>query len=66
MSVIPVIVDAWNGSQKIGKWAEGVGNRRENQDHPDYSILEIEKSTEKSQGDLRRLAVTQTPVKTIS
>ena len=31
-------------------------------DHPNYSIVEISQNTEKSPGDLRRLAVTQTPV----
>ena len=31
-------------------------------DHPDYSITEIGQNTEKSPGDLRRLAVTQGPV----
>ena len=32
-------------------------------DHPDYSIVDNSQNTEKSPGDLRRLAVTQTPVK---
>ena len=32
-------------------------------DHPNYSIIENGQNTEKSPGDLRRLAVTQTPVK---
>ena len=31
-------------------------------DHPKYSITKICQNTEKSLGDLRRLAVTQTPV----
>ena len=30
--------------------------------HPNYYIIEIGRNTEKSPGDLRRLAVTQTPV----
>ena len=33
------------------------------QDHPNYNIVTISQNTEKSSGDLRRLAVTQTPVK---
>ena len=33
-------------------------------DHPNVSIIENGQNTEKSPGDLRRLAVTQTPVKT--
>ena len=32
-------------------------------DYPNYSIVKVEQNTEKSPGDLRRLAVTQTPVK---
>ena len=50
----------WNGPQKIGR----VGNLRKNQDQSDYSTVEIGWNTEKSPGDLRRLAVIQTPVKT--
>ena len=32
-----------------------------NRDHPNGSIIENGQNTEKSPGDLRRLAVTQTP-----
>ena len=32
-------------------------------DHPNYCIIEINQNTEKSSGDLRRLAVSQTSVK---
>ena len=35
-------------------------NKRTSGDHPNYSIVEIGQNTEKSPGDLRRLAVTQT------
>ena len=38
-------------------------NWRTNCHHPDYSIAKINQNPEKSPGDLRRLAVTQTPVK---
>ena len=34
-----------------------------NQVHPNYSIAEIGQNTEKCPGKLRRLSVTQTPVK---
>ena len=37
-----------------------------NRDLPNYSIIEIGQNTEKSPGDLKRLAVTQTPVKKTS
>ena len=43
-----------------------LGNKRTSIDHPDYSIVEVGQNTEKSPGDLRRLAVTQTQWKTIS
>ena len=32
-------------------------------DHPNYNIIENGQNTEKSPGDLRRFAVTQTPEK---
>ena len=59
----------WNaryGHQKIDYGTGRLGNNRTNRDHLNYSIIEIGLNTEKSPGDLRRLAVTQTPVKTIS
>ena len=56
--VIPIIIGALeiipkglvNGLQEISG------------DHPDYNIIKIGQNTEKSPGDLRTLAVTQTPV----
>ena len=42
---------------------QGLGNKRTIGDNPNYSIIEIGQNTEKSPGDLRTLAVTQTPVK---
>ena len=44
------------------KGTGGLGNNGTSEDCPNYSILEIGQNTEKSPGDLRRLAVTQTPV----
>ena len=38
----------------------GIQNHKKNQDHPDYSIVKCGYNTQKSPGDLRRLAVTQT------
>ena len=38
-------------------------NRRPSVDHPNNSIVENGQNTQKSPGDLRRLAVTQSPVK---
>ena len=48
--------------QRFGTRTGGLGNCRTNGDHPNYSIVEIGQNTKKSPGDLRRLAVTQTPV----
>ena len=42
---------------------EEFGNQRKNQDYPNYSIAETDQNTEKSPGDLRRLAITQSLVK---
>ena len=45
------------------KGTGGLGNKRLSGDHPNYNINRIGQNTEKSPGDLRRLAITQTPVK---
>ena len=37
--------------------------RGEGEDHPDYSIIKIGQNTEKNPGDLRRLSVTQIPLR---
>ena len=48
--------------QWIGTGTGELGNKRSRY-HPNYSIVEISQNTEKSPGDLRRLAVTQTLVR---
>ena len=45
------------------KRAGRVGDQRMNSDHQDCSIVKINQNTEKSPGDLRRLAVTRTSLK---
>ena len=57
------VISAWNGPQCFGKWFERFVNCLTNQDHSNYSVAETDQSTEKGSGDLRRIAVTQTPVK---
>ena len=52
----------WYSHQKIGKETRGLGNKSTSGDHPNYSIIEIGQNIEKNPEDLRRLAVTQTPV----
>ena len=46
----------------IGTGTGGFGDKRTSGVHPNYSITEIGQNTEKSPGDLRRLAVTQNSV----
>ena len=53
----------WNNPQKIGTGTRRLRNKRTSGDHPDYRIVEISQNTEKSPVDLRRLAVTQTPMR---
>ena len=40
-----------------------IGNKRKSGVHPKYHIIEIAQNTEKSPGDSRRLAVSQTPMR---
>ena len=63
--VVAIVIVAFGtvpkGSEKeVGR----VENRRRNGDHSDYKIVDIGQNTQKSPGDLRRFAVTQTPIKT--
>ena len=50
--------DQYN-SQRITKGTGGLGNKRTSSNHPNDSIIEISKNSEKSPRDLRRL---KTPV----
>ena len=56
----------WSIRNKPQRTDSGTGrfrNKRTSGKHLDYKIVKISENTEKSPGDLRRLAVTQTPVK---
>ena len=58
----------WNMKVKIVpiviiKRPGGLGSWRTGRDYPNDSIAKDSRNTETSPGDLRRLAVTQTPVK---
>ena len=61
MTIIPVVIGAFRTVTK--GLLKGLGIRRTSRDPPNYYIIENGQNTEKSPGDLRRLAVTQTPVK---
>ena len=61
--VIPFVIDMLGAAkQKIDTENRGLENKRMSGDHPNYSIVEIGQNTKKSPRDLRRLAVTQTPL----
>ena len=53
---------SWYRYERIDTETEGFGNMRTSGDHPEYSIVEIGQNTEKSLGDLRKLAVIQSLV----
>ena len=53
----------WHVNSRIIKGPGRFRSWRPSGDHPNNSIIENDQNTEKSPGDLRRLAVTQTPVK---
>ena len=64
VTIIPIVIDAFGTVTKgLLKRLEDleVGGRVETIQN--YSIVDNGQNTEKSPGDLRRLAVTQTPVK---
>ena len=51
-----------NNPERIDIATAGLGNKRTSRDHPNCYIVKIDQNTEKSRGDLRRLAVTQAQV----
>ena len=64
VTVMPIVVGAL-GTIPIGfaKGTRRLGNLWTSRDHSSYSIIKIGQNTKKSPGDLRRLDVTQTPVR---
>ena len=64
VTVIPIVIGAFGTVTKgIIKGPGGFGSWRPSGDHPNNSVIENGQNTEKSPGNLRRLAVTQSPVK---
>ena len=64
VAIIPFVIGAFGTVTKgllKGTW--GLGNKRTSGDHPNYYIIENVQNTENGPVDLRRLTVTQTPVK---
>ena len=60
LMVISIVISALY--QKIGIGVRGFGYKRTSWNHPKYSIAEIGQNSKKSSGELRRLAVSHTPV----
>ena len=52
-----------SGHQRIDKGSGGLRKKRTSGNRPNYNISKIGYNIEESPGDLRRLAVTQTPVR---
>ena len=50
--------------EALKKKTGGIGNQSKNRQHSDHSSDKIDLNTQKCSGDLRRLAVTQPPLKT--
>ena len=65
VSVVTIVPGALGTvpSGKGVKEARRVGNRGTNRNRPNYSIVKMDQNTEKSHRDLRKLAITQTPLK---
>ena len=64
VTVIPnVIGELRTITKKLGKGTVRIENQRKKRDLLYYSIIKIGQNTVKSPRDLRRLAVSQTPVK---
>ena len=53
----------WNSNIRITKGTGGLGSWRTRGDHRNYYIIENSQNTKKCPGDVKRLTVTQTPVK---
>ena len=63
VKVIPIVVgELWMIPRGFLKLTGRVGNKMTSRDHLNRSIIKIGQNTEKSPGELRRLAGTQTPV----
>ena len=63
VKIIPIVIGAFGTVIKGLLKGLEVGEGRTSGDHPNYYIIENGQNTEKSPGDLRRLAVSQTSVK---
>ena len=53
----------WYSHQRIIKGTGGLGNKRTSGNHPNYYIIVNGQNTEEIPRAMRKLAITQTPVK---
>ena len=64
MMVIQIVIGAFRTILKgLVKGTRRLRNKSTSSDHPDDNIVKIGQNTEKIPGDLRCLAISQTPVK---
>ena len=64
VTLISVVIGALGAVTKgLNKGTGGLGNNKTCGDHPNYGIIVIGQNTEKSPGEFRIFALTQTPVK---
>ena len=65
VTVIPIVIGAVSTvAKRLVQGFEDLGIKRMSGDHPNYySIIGMGQNSEKSHGDLKRFAVTQTLVK---
>ena len=64
VTIIPIVIGTLGTiPRSLVKELEELKKRKSSLGHPNYSIVKLGQNTEKSPGNLRRLAVTQTPVK---
>ena len=63
VTVIPILIGAFvTVTEGVVQGLEDLEIRGVSGDYPKYSVVEISQNTEKSPGDLKRPAVTQTSV----
>ena len=62
VTIIPIVIGVFDTVNKELLQRLEVLDKRTSRDHPTYNTVENGQYTEKSHGDLRRLAVTQTPM----
>ena len=65
MTFTLLLIGALGKSWRINKRTGRFGNQRKSRDYLNYYLIGIAQNTEKSPGDLRRRAVTQTPGKVL-